>query len=115
MSWGMAAPGAAPTPAAERFVRYVNRDNTLAASIKNQAIVIETTAYTTFEALRDIAMRVVDARAQVSSIVGVERIGLRYVLEIRVPVGRRWPCRVGQLDRRAAARAAAHSLPAACP
>jgi uncharacterized protein (TIGR04255 family) len=32
-------------------------------------------------------MRVVDARSQVSSIVGVERIGLRYVLEVRVPVG----------------------------
>ena len=32
-------------------------------------------------------MRVVDARAQVSSIVGVERIGLRYVLEVRVPAG----------------------------
>ena len=49
MSWGMVAPGAAPTPTAERFVRYVNRDNTLAASMKNQAIVIENTNYTTFE------------------------------------------------------------------
>jgi uncharacterized protein (TIGR04255 family) len=87
MSWGMVAPGAAPTPTADRFVRFVNRDNTLAASIKSQAIVIETTNYTTFEALRDVAMRVVDARAQVSSLVGVERIGLRYVLEIRVPIG----------------------------
>jgi uncharacterized protein (TIGR04255 family) len=87
MSWGMVAPGAAPTPTAERFVRYVNRDNTLAASMKSQAIVIESTNYTSFEALRDIAMRVVDARAQVSSLVGVERIGLRYVLEVRVPVG----------------------------
>jgi uncharacterized protein (TIGR04255 family) len=87
MSWGMVAPGAAPTPTAERFVRYVNRDNTLAASMKSQAIVIETTNYTTFEALRDIAMQVVDARTQVSSLVGVERIGLRYVLEIRVPIG----------------------------
>ena len=55
--------------------------------MKNQAIIIETTAYANFEAFRDIAMRVVDARAQVSSIVGVERIGLRYVMEIRVPAG----------------------------
>ena len=86
VAWGMGA-GGSPTPTAERFVRYVNRDNTLAASMKSQAIVIETTNYTTFEALCDIAMRVVDARAQVSSLVGVERIGLRYVLEIRVPVG----------------------------
>ena len=28
MSWGMVAPGAAPTPTADRFVRFVNRDNT---------------------------------------------------------------------------------------
>jgi uncharacterized protein (TIGR04255 family) len=79
-------PSGSPAPAAERFVRYVNRDNTLAASIKAQAVVVETTAYSTFEELSDIAMRVVDARSQVSSIAGVERIGLRYVFEVRVPV-----------------------------
>lgn len=86
MAWTMGA-GGSPTPTAERFVRYVNRDNTLAASMKTQAVVIETTAYTDFESLVDVVMRVVDARSQVSSIVGVERIGLRYTLEIRVPVG----------------------------
>ena len=84
--WG-AGPGGAPVPAAERFVRFVNRDNTVAASIRNQAVIVETTAYTSFEALSDVAMSVIDARSQVSSIVGVERIGLRYVLEIRVPTG----------------------------
>jgi uncharacterized protein (TIGR04255 family) len=87
MSWGVVAPGTAPTPTAERFIRYVNRDNTVAASMKNQATVIETTNYATFDALCDVAMRVVDARTQVSSLAGVERIGLRYVLEVRVPVG----------------------------
>ncbi|MFY2860724.1 TIGR04255 family protein [Mycobacterium sp. THU-M104] len=86
MAWGMGA-GGNPQPAAERFNRYVNRDNTLAASMKNQAVVIETTAYSNFESLLEIMMRVVDARSQVSSLVGVERIGLRYVLEIRVPMG----------------------------
>jgi uncharacterized protein (TIGR04255 family) len=87
VGWGVTAPGQAPTPTAERFVRYVNRDNTVAASMKNQAIVVETSAYTDFEKFCDIVMQVVDARTQVSSIVGVERIGLRYVLEIRVPIG----------------------------
>ncbi|VDM90633.1 hypothetical protein MB901379_04239 [Mycobacterium basiliense] len=87
VSWGMTAPGAAPTPVADRFVRYGNRDNTVSASLKNQAIVVETSAYTSFEAFCDTVLRVADARAQVSSIVGVERIGLRYVLEIRVPAG----------------------------
>ncbi|WP_407689696.1 TIGR04255 family protein [Mycobacterium sp. HUMS_1102779] len=86
VAWGMGA-GGSPQPTAERFTRYVNRDNTLAASMKNQAVVIETTAYSNFEALLEIVMQVVDARSQVSSLVGVERIGLRYVLEVRVPVG----------------------------
>ncbi|XBL78830.1 TIGR04255 family protein [Mycobacterium shigaense] len=83
-AWG---PGGSPSPTAERFVRFVNRDNTIAASIRTQAVIVETTAYTSFEALADAAMHVVDARAEISSIVGVERIGLRYVLEIRVPTG----------------------------
>jgi uncharacterized protein (TIGR04255 family) len=86
MAWTMGA-GGSPTPTAERFARYVNRDNTLAASMKTQAVVIETTAYTNFESLVDVVMRVVDARSQVSSIVGVERIGLRYILEVRAPAG----------------------------
>src|ERR1700739_2468300 len=85
VAWAMGA-GGSPTPTAERFVRYVNRDNTLAASMKTQAGVIEATEYTNFETLVALMMRVVDARSQVSSIVGVERIGLRYVLEVRVPV-----------------------------
>lgn len=84
VTWGM-GPGGSPAPTAENFVRFVNRDSTLAASIKTQAVVIETTAYSGFESLCDAAMQVVDARAQVASIVGVERIGLRYLLEIRVP------------------------------
>jgi uncharacterized protein (TIGR04255 family) len=87
VNWGMLAPGAGATPQAERFVRFVNRDNTIAASMKSQAVVVETTTYNNFETFCDVVMRVVDARAQVSSIVGIERIGLRYVLEIRVPVG----------------------------
>ncbi|OBF87839.1 TIGR04255 family protein [Mycobacterium sp. 852002-51163_SCH5372311] len=85
VSWGVAAPGSAPQPTAERFIRYVNRDNTVAASLRGQAIVVETTAYNSFETFLETVMRVVDARAQVSSIVGMERIGLRYVLEIRIP------------------------------
>ncbi|WP_108920514.1 TIGR04255 family protein [Mycobacterium montefiorense] len=86
VAWGV-GPGGSPAPAGgEQFARYVNRDGTQAASIKSQAIVIETTAPYSFEELSDITMRVVDARSQVSSIVGVERIGLRYLLEIRVPL-----------------------------
>ncbi|ETZ96662.1 TIGR04255 family protein [Mycobacterium kansasii 732] len=93
VSWGVTAPGAAPTPVADRFVRYGNRDNTVSASLKNQAIVVETSAYRDFETFCDLVLRVADARAQVSSIVGVERIGLRYVLEIRS----RWGSTAGSI------------------
>ena len=86
MSWAMGA-GGNPTPTAERFHRLVNRDNTLAASMKTQTVAIETTAYTNFASWVDAVMQVVDARAQVSPIVGVERIGLRYLLEVRGPAG----------------------------
>lgn len=87
VGWGM-APGGSPAPAVERFVRYANRDNTTAASLKDQAVVVETSAHSNnFDSYCDLVMRVVDARAQISSIVGIERIGLRYVLEIRVPTG----------------------------
>lgn len=86
VAWAM-GPGGQPTPTADRFVRYVNRDNTIAASVKSQAITVETSNYSNFETFRDIVMHVVDARSRVSSIVGVERIGLRYVLEVRVPAG----------------------------
>lgn len=82
--WALGANGS-PTPTAEHFVRYIDRDATLAASIKGQAIAIETSAYSDFETLLGVAMRVVDARAEVSSIAGVERIGLRYIIEVRVP------------------------------
>jgi len=84
MQWAMGA-GGNPTPTAERFTRFVNRDNTLAASMKTQTVAVETTAYTEFESWANAVMRVVDARAQVSPLVGVERIGLRYLLELRAP------------------------------
>ncbi|MFV0496221.1 TIGR04255 family protein [Mycobacterium sp.] len=87
VQWGTTAAGQPPQPVADRFVRYSDRNNTTAASLKNQAIVVETTAYTNFDAFLEIAKRVVDARSQVSPIVGIERIGLRFVLEVRVPAG----------------------------
>ena len=80
-------PGGGPTLATESFTRYLNQDNTLAASMRIQAIAIESTAYSDFETLLEVAMRVLDARQQVSPVAGVERVGLRYILELRASVG----------------------------
>lgn len=81
-------PGGGPALATESFVRYLNQDNTLAASMRTQAIMIETTTYSDFETLVGVAMRVLDARQQVSPLAGVERVGLRYILELRASAGR---------------------------
>ncbi len=56
VAWVMGS-GGSPTPTGERFVRYVNRDSTLAAAMKTQAIVIETTDYSNFQTLLDVVMR----------------------------------------------------------
>jgi uncharacterized protein (TIGR04255 family) len=81
-TWAM-GPSGSPTPTTERFFRYVNRDSTLAASMRSQAVAIETSAYTDFGTLLEVVTRVLDARAEVSPILGVERIGLRYLVELR--------------------------------
>jgi uncharacterized protein (TIGR04255 family) len=89
-AWAM-GPSGSPTLTTERFVRYVNRDGTLAASMRPQAISVEATTYSDFETLLEVVALVLDARAQVSSIVAVERVGLRYVLELRPATGEDGP------------------------
>ena len=54
-------------------------------SLRAEAIVIETTRYVRWEDLRALVADVLDARNQVGDVDGVERVGLRYVDEIRVP------------------------------
>ncbi|WP_243633097.1 TIGR04255 family protein [Mycobacterium uberis] len=50
--------------------------------MNTRAIVVHTSAYTNFEAFCEIAMQVLNVRAQISSLSKMERISLRYVLEI---------------------------------
>lgn len=69
----------------EQFAKLFNRQQTIAASIKDDAIVLETTSYRHFEPLRDLAVSVMEARNRVAPVDGFERIGLRYIDEIRVP------------------------------
>lgn len=84
-AWAIVAPATTPTQTGERFVRHLNRESTTSATIKTQATIIETTAYSGLPALAELMLQVVEARNQISSIIGIERIGLRYVHEIRVP------------------------------
>lgn len=69
----------------EQFAKLFNRQQTIAASIKDDAVILETTSYRHFEPFRDLAIRVMEARNRVAPVDGFERIGLRYIDEIRAP------------------------------
>jgi uncharacterized protein (TIGR04255 family) len=80
-------PGAASpaTTTTEHFPRYINRETTLSVSIRKEAITIEASRYPGWEEFRALALSALDARMEIAPIAGVERVGIRYVDEIRIP------------------------------
>jgi len=78
------ASAAPPEVRVEEFPRYFSRDNTIAVSVRAEAVVIETTRYLRWAQLRALAAEVLEARQQAGGVDGVERVGLRYVNEVRV-------------------------------
>jgi len=79
---GVANPAAMTT---EYFPRFINRETTLSVSIRKEAVVIEASRYPGWEEFRALALRALDARMQIAPIDGVERVGIRYIDEIRAP------------------------------
>ena len=69
----------------EVFPKLFNRAQTIGASLRNDSIVLETTSYRHFEQFRDLAALVIGERHRIAPIDGIERVGLRYIDEIRVP------------------------------
>ncbi|MGW4227261.1 TIGR04255 family protein [Streptomyces bauhiniae] len=65
--------------------RFMTRDFTEAITFRDDAIVVETTRYKRRSALRELLQLAVEARQKVSPVDGIERLGIRYVNEIRVP------------------------------
>ncbi len=80
-----ASVGSAPTMTTELAPRYVSRDRSTAITFKANAVVIETSRYERWERLRALAKLAFEARQAVDAAVGVERFGLRYIDEVRVP------------------------------
>ncbi|MET7746566.1 TIGR04255 family protein [Streptomyces sp. NPDC005385] len=76
---------AGSTEVRSAYPRYMTRDFTEAITFRDDAIVVETTRYKRRSALRDVLRQAVDARQKVSPVDGVERLGIRYVNEVRVP------------------------------
>ncbi len=69
----------------ERRYRFLNRERTASAVVARNAITVETTDYQEFREFRSLVLTVADAVAATTKIVGIERIGLRYINEVRVP------------------------------
>ncbi|MGH3702621.1 MAG: TIGR04255 family protein [Pseudonocardiaceae bacterium] len=80
-------PPVAPELRAEEFPRYFSRDNTAAVSVRAEAVIVETTRYVRWEQMRALIADVLAVRQEIGGVDGVERVGLRYVDEIRVPGG----------------------------
>lgn len=67
------------------FPRWTSRDKRTALSIRQDGLVIETTDYGSYERVRELFDKALRALLAVAPPAGVERIGLRYIDEIRVP------------------------------
>jgi len=80
----MTASGMSQEPP-QTWPRYMTRDKTTAVTYRDNAIVVEITRYTGFTELRSLVELALEARHSVALIDGVERIGMRYINEIRVP------------------------------
>jgi uncharacterized protein (TIGR04255 family) len=67
----------------EEFPKYFSRDSMLAISFRKEAVVIEATRYDGWLAFKDIIAAAVNARAKIGVPDAVERVGIRYLNEIR--------------------------------
>lgn len=65
--------------------RFVSRDQSTSATFHQDALVVEATNYPGFESFLALIERVITARISVGELDGVERLGLRYIDEIRAP------------------------------
>jgi uncharacterized protein (TIGR04255 family) len=65
--------------------RYLNRSSTLSAVISTEAFTIETTRYSDFSTFLELMIKVATAIADVKAVPAIERVGIRYIDEIRVP------------------------------
>lgn len=82
-----AGPGSTPThqQTVATFPRWTTRDRRTALAVRQDGLTIETTQYRGYEHVRALLELALKARIAVGPPAGVERLGLRYIDEIRVP------------------------------
>ncbi len=69
----------------EQVPRLLDRTATTSAAIRPTALTVETTDYRDFATFRDVIRRCSAALSEQQAAPGVERVGLRYIDEIRIP------------------------------
>ncbi|MFF7259488.1 TIGR04255 family protein [Streptomyces sp. NPDC008159] len=65
--------------------RFMARDTTAAITYRTDAIVVETTRYARRGSLRELLHQAVEARQKIAPADGIERLGVRYINEVRAP------------------------------
>lgn len=83
-----AGPGTVPThqQTVATSPRWTTRNRRTALTVRQSGLTIETTQYGSYERVRALLELALQARIAIDPPAGVERIGLRYIDEIRVPV-----------------------------
>ncbi len=76
---------AAPLQQVSAFPRWSSRDKRTAVTVRTDSLVIESTNYQQYEHLRDLLELALTARMSSAGTAGIERVGMRYIDEIRVP------------------------------
>lgn len=67
------------------FPRWTSRDKRTALTIRRDSLVIETTEYGSYGRVRELLDVALRARSAVATPAGLNRVGLRYIDEVRVP------------------------------
>jgi uncharacterized protein (TIGR04255 family) len=70
----------------ETFPRWTTRDRRTALTVRPTSLLLETTKYGSYERIRALLGAAARARVAIAPPAGIERIGLRYIDEIRVPL-----------------------------
>ena len=82
--------GSTSTSQAEEFPKFLNRESTMAAAFRANSLVVECSQYPGWAAYSAVIREAIAARMEVAPIDGYERLGLRYIDEIRTPDPVQW-------------------------
>lgn len=82
--------GSPPASQSEEFPKFLNRESTMAATFRSSSMVVECSDYHGWAEFSILIREAISARMTVAPVDGYERLGLRYIDEIRVPEPATW-------------------------